>query len=68
MHWPLELHAAKMRARSTSLNMKRAALNRGRYKVNRKRGPAEIHATPWPVRRAEYLREVGRDMILRKEA
>lgn len=55
-----ELHAARMRAKSTSLNMGR------KYKV--KRSPAANHAIPWPVRRAEYLREVGRDTITRKEA
>jgi hypothetical protein len=56
-----ERHAAKMRAQSTTVNM------RGRYKIKR-RAPATNHATPWQTRRAEYLREVGRDTILRKEA
>lgn len=48
-----ELHAARMRAKSTSLNMGR------KYKV--KRSSAANHAITWPERRAEYLREVGRE-------
>ena len=60
MRWELELHARRMRAK-----------NRVRPGPKRSYVPLEPgkHAPgPKEVRRAEYLREVGRDTITRKEA
>ena len=59
MRWELVLHARRMRAKNVRPGPKRP------YQP---RGPRLHKADPPAQRRAEYLREVGRDTIFRKEA
>lgn len=64
MRWELELHAREMRRRN---------VRSGPRRPYQPRGLRKYHAEPKEVRRAEYLREVGRrevgrDTILPKEA